>query len=170
VKPETEQEMKAWGLALVVLRRARGLSCQEVAVAAKVTPSNLSRYENGRGIPRFGTLRHILAALDVSSDSFFRSVSHVKLAIAGDDLEADEAEDEDDTLRSEESPEETRARALRLAQEVGKAFAHLTLTFLDLWASGLLGGPYAASGRTCVRRWRSTSPITTSAGCTGASV
>jgi transcriptional regulator with XRE-family HTH domain len=142
VIPATEQEMKAWGLALVVLRRARGLSCTAVATAAEVTPSNLSRYENGRGIPRFGTLRHILAALDVSPDSFFRSLSHVKLAIAGEALDAEEADAEDGTLPPDERPEENRANALRLAQEVGKAFAHLTLTLLDLRASGLLGGRY----------------------------
>ena len=138
--PASEQEMKTWGLALVVLRRARGLSCHAVALAAEVTPSNLSSYESGRGIPRFGTLRHILKALDVSPDSFFRSLSHVKLAIAGDDLDIEDAEGEDGTLSSEESPEEKRAHALRIAQEVGKAFAHLTLTFLDLRASGVLGG------------------------------
>jgi len=77
VIPASEQEMKAWGLALVVLRRARGLSCHAVAAAAEVTRSNLSRYETGRGMPRYGTLRRLLKALEVSPDSFFRSLSHV---------------------------------------------------------------------------------------------
>jgi transcriptional regulator with XRE-family HTH domain len=142
VIPASEQEMKAWGLALVVLRRARGLSCHAVAAAAEVTRSNLSRYETGRGMPRYGTLRRLLKALEVSPDSFFRSLSHVKLAIAGEGLDAEEADAEDGALPPEESPEEKRAHALRIAQEVGKAFAHLTLTFLDLRASGLLGGRY----------------------------
>jgi transcriptional regulator with XRE-family HTH domain len=129
--------MKAWGLAFLVLRRARGLSCQAVAIAAEVTPSNLSRYENGRGLPRYETLRRLLKALDVSPDSFFQSLRHVELAIAGED--AEDADAEDGTLPPDERPEENRALALRLAQEVGKAFAHLTLTLLDLRASGLLG-------------------------------
>jgi transcriptional regulator with XRE-family HTH domain len=139
----SDEEMSAWGLAFTVLRRSRGLSSNAVAAAAAVTRSNLSRYENGRGMPRYGTLRRLLRALDVSPDSFFRTLSHVRLAIAGAGLDADEADSEDGTLPPEERSEEDRANALRLAQEVGKAFAHLTLTFLDLRASGLLGGRYA---------------------------
>ena len=140
--PASEQEMKAWGLALALLRRSRGLSCQAVATAAAVTRSNLSRYETGRGMPRYGTLRRLLRALEVSPDSFFRSLSHVKLAIAGEGLDAEEADVENGALPPDERPEEDRSSALRLAQEVGKAFAHLTLAFLDLRASGLLGGRY----------------------------
>jgi transcriptional regulator with XRE-family HTH domain len=142
VIPASEQEMKAWGLALVVLRRARGLSCTAVASAAAITHSNLSRYENGRGMPRYGTLRRLLKALDVSPDAFFRSLSHVKLAIAGDGLDAEVADAEDGTLPPDERPEEDRTLALRLAQEVGKPFAHLTLTFLELRSSGLFGRRY----------------------------
>jgi transcriptional regulator with XRE-family HTH domain len=135
-------EARSLGLALLVLRRSRGLNCEAVASAAAVTRSNLSRYETGRGMPRHETLLRLLKALDVQPDVFYRTLRHIELAIAGggQDAESDEGADEDGTLPPDTRQEETRGKALRLAQEVGKGFAHLTLAFLDLRASGLLRG------------------------------
>lgn len=59
------------GPALAALRRKAGLSSADVALRAKVGKSQLSKYENGRELPRVESLARILDALGMDPFSFF---------------------------------------------------------------------------------------------------
>lgn len=55
------------GPALRTLRRERGLSQVEIARAAGLTASSVSRYESGKVLPKLTTLGEILRALDANA-------------------------------------------------------------------------------------------------------
>ncbi len=59
------------GPALTAFRRKAGFSLADVAGRANVGKSQLSRYENGRDLPRFESLARILDALGTEPLSFF---------------------------------------------------------------------------------------------------
>jgi transcriptional regulator with XRE-family HTH domain len=84
-----------------------------------VTTGNLCLYEQGRHMPRYDTLRRILAAMEVPFSALHRAEKFI-----GDP--------------STTRPEARAARraAVRLAQEAGKAVAHACLVFLELQAGG----------------------------------
>ncbi len=65
------------GPALTALRRKAGFSIAEVAGRANVGKSQLSRYENGRDLPRFESLARILDVLGIEPLSFFYLVHAV---------------------------------------------------------------------------------------------
>ncbi len=59
------------GPALTAFRRKAGFSIADVAGRAKVGRSQLSKYENGKELPRFESLARILDALGTEPLSFF---------------------------------------------------------------------------------------------------
>ena len=59
------------GPALARLRDLRGQSQAAVARAAGIGKSQLSKYENGKELPKMDSLERVLAALDMGSLEFF---------------------------------------------------------------------------------------------------
>lgn len=59
------------GLAISVIRTMRGMSQAGVAQAAGIGKSQLSKYENGKELPKLDSLEKILQVLKVSSADFF---------------------------------------------------------------------------------------------------
>lgn len=61
------------GEKLRYLRKAKGLTTQEVADKINVSQSYISRFENGRAIPDIDMLDRLLKALDSNLSTFFSS-------------------------------------------------------------------------------------------------
>ncbi len=59
------------GLGLRILREWRGWSIRALAAEAGIGKSQLSKYENGRELPKLDSLQKILRALSVGSVDFF---------------------------------------------------------------------------------------------------
>jgi transcriptional regulator with XRE-family HTH domain len=112
------------GRALAILRLARGMSRPELCRAARVSQGNLSEYERGVARPRDENLTRLLDALDFSPAVLERAQEFVQYPLG-----------KDGSLPPDERPMSRRA-AVRLAQEVGKAVAHLTVAYLELRAGG----------------------------------
>jgi transcriptional regulator with XRE-family HTH domain len=123
------------GRALAILRLSRGMSRPELCRAARVSPGNLSEYERGVARPREENLTRLLDALNVSPEALERAKEFAQYPMG-----------KDGTLPPDERRYGalSRTAALKLAQEVGKAFAHVTLAFLELkaggWEEGRHGG------------------------------
>ena len=74
-------EARTLGETLFLLRRRKVLTLEELADAANVTVSTLSRIENEKQTPRPSTLRKIAQALDVDpADLVFDDVAYSKNA------------------------------------------------------------------------------------------
>ena len=63
------------GRTLVLVREMRGYSQLTLSRKARVGKSQLSKYENGRDLPKLETLERILGVLEVQPISFFFMVS-----------------------------------------------------------------------------------------------
>jgi transcriptional regulator with XRE-family HTH domain len=127
MRPPDPEEAKSLGLTLMVLRRHRGLTTKALSQACNSTRSNLSLYETGRMMPRYDTIVRIVKALDLPIEAFWRAQALIDQATGGEGAELPAA-------RLEPTPD--RPTALRLAQEIGKAVAHVTLAALELGAGG----------------------------------
>jgi transcriptional regulator with XRE-family HTH domain len=117
-----------FGRALAVLRLSRGLSRRELAQEARMSARVLSSYERGLMRPHEERLGRILVALDLPPEALDRAQEFARHPLGIGPLPADE--------EPAPAPEMTRQTALRLAQEVGKSFAHVTLALLELKAGG----------------------------------
>ncbi|HEY0554843.1 MAG TPA: helix-turn-helix transcriptional regulator [Thermoanaerobaculia bacterium] len=62
------------GQALSLIREMRGKSQAQVARAAGIGKSQLSKYENRKELPRFDSLQKILIALEVGYSEFFHTL------------------------------------------------------------------------------------------------
>jgi transcriptional regulator with XRE-family HTH domain len=62
---------KNLGLTLAVIRTMRGLNQADLARAAGVGKSQLSKYESGKELPKLDSLEKLLAVLKVSAGDFF---------------------------------------------------------------------------------------------------
>jgi transcriptional regulator with XRE-family HTH domain len=58
------------GIALEVLRKLRGMSQAALAQAAGIGKSQISKYENGKELPKLDTLEKLLGVLGVSLATF----------------------------------------------------------------------------------------------------
>jgi transcriptional regulator with XRE-family HTH domain len=116
------EEARSLGTAILMLRRARGLTPRAIWEASGIGRGNLSRYELGRSVPRLSTLRRIVEAMGVSMGDLYRAQyqAQVREELTGKDGAA----------------QPDRAAAVRLAQECGKAVAHCCLAFMELQAGG----------------------------------
>ena len=63
------------GRTLALLREMRGYSQLALSREAKIGKSQLSKYENGRELPKLETLERVLAVLGVQPISFFYTVA-----------------------------------------------------------------------------------------------
>lgn len=63
------------GRTLALLREMRGYSQLALSREARIGKSQLSKYENGREMPKLETLERILRVLDVQPISFFYTVA-----------------------------------------------------------------------------------------------
>lgn len=59
------------GMKLRALRKAKGLTTQQLADKVAVSQSYISRFENNRAVPDIIMLKNILAALDTDLATFF---------------------------------------------------------------------------------------------------
>jgi transcriptional regulator with XRE-family HTH domain len=135
------EETHTVGLALLMLRRDAGMTLAQLSEASGSTPSNLSRYEVGRQMPRLDTLHRIVAGLGLTMADLYRAqqtVTHLP------------EKAEDGTLPPDtRTPQAgaSRQTALRLAQEAGKAGAHCCLAFMEIQAGGWRLPSRAGNGR-----------------------
>ena len=125
------EEAKSLGIALMALRRSRGLNLCQLSQACGATRSSLSRYETGKQLPRHDSLRPIMKAIGLPTATLFEMQRLVEELTQGRD-----DGDEDGTLPPARRPLVSRKDALRLAQEAGKAVAHVVLAFMELQAGG----------------------------------
>jgi transcriptional regulator with XRE-family HTH domain len=132
-------EARSIGLALLVLRRASGMTPDEVSAASGVTRSNISRFETGKTMPRYDTMRRLVKAMRFPL-SALHEAQRVVDGLMGRDTGEDDAGGDGtlppDVRTEAREPALSRQEAVRLAQEVGKAFAHVTLAFLEVKAGG----------------------------------
>src|ERR1700709_141250 len=63
------------GKALALVRELRGKTQAQVARAAGVGKSQLSKYENGKELPKLDSLEKLLDALGVSAFDFFYTLT-----------------------------------------------------------------------------------------------
>lgn len=59
------------GLSLMVMRELKGVSQAELARRAGIGKSQLSKYENGKELPKLDSLQKVLEALEADSLAFF---------------------------------------------------------------------------------------------------
>jgi len=139
--------MHTVGLALLMLRRDAGMTLAQLSEASGSTPSNLSRYEQGRQMPRLDTLRRVVAGLGLTMADLYRAqqtVTHLP------DGRAEDGTLPPDTRTPQAGA--SRQAALRLAQEAGKAVAHCCLAFMEIQAGGWRLPSGAGNGRAHVGR------------------
>ncbi len=128
------EEAKSLGIALMALRRSRGLKLYQLSQASGATRSNLSRYETGKQLPRHDSLRPIMKAIGLPTATLFEMQRLVEELTQGRDRNEDAGDN--GTLPPARRPLVSRKDALRLAQEAGKAVAHCCLAFMELQAGG----------------------------------
>ena len=63
--------MRNFGKTLTLLRELRGLRQAEVARAAGQGKSQISKYENGKELPKLGTLMKVLESMGYTYSDFF---------------------------------------------------------------------------------------------------
>ncbi|HEX3530240.1 MAG TPA: helix-turn-helix transcriptional regulator [Thermoanaerobaculia bacterium] len=63
------------GLALARIRERRGVSQTKIARLAGIGKSQLSKYENGKELPKLDSLEKILLVLSVGHFEFFRMIA-----------------------------------------------------------------------------------------------
>lgn len=71
------------GTTLILLRQLTGKSQHDVAQSAGIGKSQLSKYENGKELPKLESLARVLAALDLSPLAFFHA-HHLVGILAGE--------------------------------------------------------------------------------------
>jgi transcriptional regulator with XRE-family HTH domain len=74
------------GKALTLIREIRGMSQAEVARRAGTGKSQISKYENGKELPKLDTLRNVLRALEIGHFEFFYTVHLIDIQVANLDL------------------------------------------------------------------------------------
>ena len=66
--------LKTFGKRVAEIRRARGLTQEQLADKADVTPLSIAFIEQGRRWPRLSTLDKLAGYLDVSVADFFKGL------------------------------------------------------------------------------------------------
>jgi transcriptional regulator with XRE-family HTH domain len=131
-------EARSIGLALLVLRRAAGMTPDEVSEASGVTRSNISRFETGKTMPRYDTMRRLVTAMHFPIGAL-HDAQRVVDGLMGREM-GDDAGGDGTLPPDRPSPTLARQAALQLAQEVGKAVAHCCLAFMELQTGGWWDG------------------------------
>ena len=71
------------GLALRLLRELRGQSQAQTARQSGIGKSQLSKYENGRDLPKLDSLEKVLTAIGVGHEGFFSTLATIDRWAAG---------------------------------------------------------------------------------------
>jgi transcriptional regulator with XRE-family HTH domain len=66
--------LKAFGKRVAEIRRARGLTQEQLAEKANITPLSIGYIEQGRRWPRLVTLNKLAKCLDVSASEFLKGL------------------------------------------------------------------------------------------------
>lgn len=66
--------LKAFGKRVAEIRRARGLTQEQLAEKADVTPLSIAFIEQGRRWPRIATLYKLAKCLDISPSEFLKGI------------------------------------------------------------------------------------------------
>jgi len=114
------EEARTLGLALLVLRRSRGLGLKDLSAASGASRSNPNAYETGKMVPRVDTLRHLARCLRLPLAALYETQRFIEEELFGRESE-DTGNGGPPRARR---PLVARKDALRLAQEAGKAVAH----------------------------------------------
>jgi transcriptional regulator with XRE-family HTH domain len=77
------------GKALSLLREIRGKSQAEVARGAGIAKSQLSKYEKGKELPKLGSLKKVLDALEVGPFEIFYTMHLIDMQAENLDLSAE---------------------------------------------------------------------------------
>jgi len=88
-QPEGARFFRQLGIALRVMRHRRGLSVAQFGKRSGVGKSQVSKYENGKELPKLGTLARILDALEVEPIWFFYLMYQLSHEKAPDSLHFD---------------------------------------------------------------------------------
>lgn len=143
--------MSMWknlGKALGLLREVRGKSQSIVANEAGIGKSQLSKYENGKELPKLDSLEKVLNALEVGHFEFFYTLHMVDCR--AEDLTAEEGEDggprEDGAPSSGLPPLSALNRGTSLLspgteQAFARLFAELLSLYRTLFEQTLLSPP-----------------------------
>ena len=81
------------GLALARIRERRGVTQAKVARLAGIGKSQLSKYENGKELPKLDSLEKVLLVLNVGHFEFFRMLAVLD---QGEELRVPSADEVDD--------------------------------------------------------------------------
>lgn len=74
---EEKAAFKGMGLAIIELRKSRGLSKAGLASKAEVAPSALRRIELGETNAKWGTLRRLASALQIPLDALMETADEL---------------------------------------------------------------------------------------------
>jgi transcriptional regulator with XRE-family HTH domain len=72
--PKESKYLKAFGKRLADVRRTRGLTQEQLAERADVTPLSIGYIEQGRRWPRLVTLQKLAKCLNVPVGEFFKGL------------------------------------------------------------------------------------------------
>jgi transcriptional regulator with XRE-family HTH domain len=78
MRPTTDENLKALGRAIGMLRCERELTQEDLAYRIPLTVSQLSRIEGGRVNPKWGTLLEIAAGLGVTPMELAAKAAEIK--------------------------------------------------------------------------------------------
>jgi transcriptional regulator with XRE-family HTH domain len=129
---EEIEEAKILGQALATLRISRGMTQRQVAERAGLTTQRICKVERGYNYPRQSILNRILQGMGMTFAALHRAQELVQDPM-GEVAESIDAPDF--------TPEEAHQAAVKLAQEAGRAVAHVALTFMEMGARGWTGRP-----------------------------
>ena len=150
------------GKTLGLLRELRGKSQGAVARQAGIGKSQLSKYENGRELPKLDSLEKILGVLEVGYFELFYTLYLVDHRAAGLERPA-----EDQAAFSEESEEEAAgfeaaSRPGLLADSTDQAFTRIFTDLLALYRQvfeqSVMAGEGATRARSSSHRAAASSP------------
>ncbi|HLW80218.1 MAG TPA: helix-turn-helix transcriptional regulator [Terriglobia bacterium] len=135
-------EAQTVGLAILRLRRGAGMTLRQLAAAAApCTVASLTRYEQGRSLPRVAILWRIVAAMGATMVDLYRAQQAA--SEAGGKVE-DGTLPPDTRTTLAPPPTTSHQATVQLAQECGKAVAHCCLAFMEMgardWQQPRVGG------------------------------
>ena len=72
--PAESKLLKTFGKRVADIRRTRGLTQEQLAEKANITPLSIAFIEQGRRWPRLSTLNKLAKCLDVSASEFLKGI------------------------------------------------------------------------------------------------
>jgi HTH-type transcriptional regulator, cell division transcriptional repressor len=72
--PAESKQLKTFGKRVADIRRTRGLTQEQLAEKANITPLSIAFIEQGRRWPRLSTLNKLAKCLDVSPSEFLKGL------------------------------------------------------------------------------------------------